>query len=257
MLLKFYLSSSMGYQIRNNKTNESTNYFSLLNIFICCATPMEVLEEKQISNSFKNFLKTEEMTGTTIMAVKYNGGVLIGADCRTSMGSYIPSRITDKLTPISDNIFCCRSGSSADTQTITNYVKVELKYMSYLKKAIPSVRDAAVLAKNIIYQYPSLLAGLIIAGYDTKPRVYNISLGGTMVEADWTIGGSGSAFIYGFCDTHYKPNMSLQEAIEFVKQAVSLAIRRDNSSGGCVRMASITSEGVKRFFYSGEKILNN
>jgi 20S proteasome subunit beta 1 len=87
--------------------------------------------------------------------------------------------------------------------------------------------------------------------------MYNISLGGTMVEAEWTIGGSGSGFIYGFCDTHFKPEMSLEEAIQFVKQSITLAIKRDNSSGGCIRMASITKEGVRRFFYSGENILNN
>ncbi|KAF9764320.1 putative proteasome subunit beta type-1 [Nosema granulosis] len=218
---------------------------------------MELLKEMQIQNLTEEKQKNEHMTGTTIIAVKYNGGVLIGADCRTSMGTYIPSRITDKLTPLSENIFCCRSGSSADTQTIANYVKVELKYVSYLKKTIPSVKNAAILAKNIIYKYPQLIAGLIIAGYDTKPRIYNISLGGTLVEEEWSIGGSGSGYIYGFCDTHYKANMSLEEAIEFVKQAVSLAIRRDNSSGGCIRMASISSEGVQRFFYSGEKILKN
>ncbi|EOB13365.1 proteasome subunit beta type-6 [Nosema bombycis CQ1] len=216
---------------------------------------MELVEEVRSLKIKENTL--EEMTGTTIMAVKYKDGILIGADCRTSMGSYIPSRITDKLTPLSENIFCCRSGSSADTQAIANYTKSELKYVSYLKKSLPSVKNAAMIAKNIIYRYPSLLAGLIIAGYDTEPRIYNISLGGTMVEAEWTIGGSGSGFIYGFCDTHFKPEMSLEEAIQFVKQSITLAIKRDNSSGGCIRMASITKEGVRRFFYSGENILNN
>lgn len=29
----------------------------------------------------------EESTGTTIMAVSYNGGVIVGADSRTSSGS--------------------------------------------------------------------------------------------------------------------------------------------------------------------------
>jgi hypothetical protein len=29
--------------------------------------------------------------------------------------------------------------------------------------------------------------------------------------------GSGSGYIYGFCDSHYKPRMSKAEAIEFVR----------------------------------------
>ena len=64
------------------------------------------------------------------MAVAFNGGVVIGADSRTTMGSYIvrfcftiewsnniqANRVTDKLTHIHDRIYCCRSGSAADPQ---------------------------------------------------------------------------------------------------------------------------------------------
>jgi 20S proteasome subunit beta 1 len=52
------------------------------------------------------------------MAVQYAGGVVLGADSRTTMGSYIANRVTDKLTEVHDRVFCCRSGSAADTQGI-------------------------------------------------------------------------------------------------------------------------------------------
>lgn len=197
----------------------------------------------------------EEKTGTTIMAIKYDKGVLIGADSRTSRGAYIPSRITDKLTPLAEKVFVCRSGSAADTQIISDYVKMYLSMYSHLEDSVPLVRRAAVLASNIIYEYPSMLAGLIVAGYDTDPRIFDISLGGSLVECDWTIGGSGSGFIYGYCDANWRSGMTLEEGIEFVKNAVSRAINRDNASGGCVRMASISDEGVKRYFYPGNRVL--
>ena len=54
-------------------------------------------------------------TGTTIMAVLYDGGVLIGADSRSSAGTYIADRSADKLDYVHDRIFCLRSGSAADT----------------------------------------------------------------------------------------------------------------------------------------------
>lgn len=56
---------------------------------------------------------------TSIMAVAFQGGVVIGADSRTTMGSYIANRVTDKLTYLHDRIYCCRSGSAADTQVST------------------------------------------------------------------------------------------------------------------------------------------
>jgi len=71
----------------------------------------------------------EESTGTTILAIPYDGGVVLGADTRTSMGSYVSSRGTDKITFLSDHIFCLRSGSAADTQAISDIVK---HYLSHL-----------------------------------------------------------------------------------------------------------------------------
>lgn len=65
---------------------------------------------------------------TTIMAVEFDGGVVIGADSRTSTGTYVANRVTDKLTRISDKIYCCRSGSAADTQAIADIVSYSLNY---------------------------------------------------------------------------------------------------------------------------------
>ena len=55
-------------------------------------------------------------SGTTIMAVCFNGGVVLGADSRTSTGSYVANRVSDKITAVHDKVYVCRSGSAADTQ---------------------------------------------------------------------------------------------------------------------------------------------
>lgn len=91
---------------------------------------------------------------TTIMAVRYDGGVVLGADSRTSTGAswgsvaaawcgwrfagfvshpacfvrppagiYVANRVSDKLTAVHDRIYCCRSGSAADTQAVSDYVR--------------------------------------------------------------------------------------------------------------------------------------
>merc|ERR1712195_235778 len=67
----------------------------------------------------------EHRMGTSIMAVSYTGdggGVVLGADSRTSTGSYIANRASDKITPICDNVCVCRSGSVADTQALASLV---------------------------------------------------------------------------------------------------------------------------------------
>ena len=40
--------------------------------------------------------------------------------------SYVANRVTDKLTKVTENIYCCRSGSAADTQAIADIVQYHL-----------------------------------------------------------------------------------------------------------------------------------
>ena len=55
-----------------------------------------------------------------------------------------------------------------------------------------------------------------------------------------SIGGSGSTFLYGMMDYMYKEKMAQADCEKLVTQMVTQAIRRDGSSGGCCRLATIT-----------------
>jgi len=73
-------------------------------------------------------LRDEELSsGTTIVALPFEGGIVLGADSRVSTGTYVANRTADKLASLSDNIFAARSGSAADAQTLTEYVKYFLQ----------------------------------------------------------------------------------------------------------------------------------
>lgn len=60
-------------------------------------------------------------TGTTIVAVTFDGGVVLGADGRVSTGTYISNRASNKIQQLTDNVYLLRSGSAADTQAIGDY----------------------------------------------------------------------------------------------------------------------------------------
>ncbi|CAG8486785.1 18822_t:CDS:2, partial [Gigaspora rosea] len=191
------------------------------------------------------------------MAVEYQGGVVIGADSRTTLGAYVANRVTDKLTPLHDKIYCCRSGSAADTQFIAELVRYYLQMYAVQHNEPPSVQTAAALFHELCYQNKDhLLAGIICAGWDKHNggTIYTIPLGGSIHRQPFTIGGSGSSFIYGYCDANYRKNMTQEETVEFVKNAVTLAMSRDGSSGGCVRIAIINEDGVKKHFFPGNQL---
>ncbi|ORX70466.1 proteasome subunit beta type-6 [Linderina pennispora] len=195
--------------------------------------------------------------GTTIMAVQFDGGVVVGADSRTTTGAYIANRVTDKLTKIHDRIYCCRSGSAADTQAVADIVQYHMQMYTAQHGEAPTVKVAASLFQEICYQNKNnLSAGIIVAGWDERDgaSVYNIPLGGSLHREPFAIGGSGSTYIYGYCDKVFRPDLSRDECIEFVKNSVSLAMTRDGSSGGVVRLAVITKDGVERQFVPGDQL---
>lgn len=70
-----------------------------------------------------------------------------------------------------------------------------------------------------------------------------------MHKQSYAIGGSGSTYIYGFCDAHWKENMTEQEGIDFVKASLGEAIKWDGSSGGVIRMVVLTAKGAQRHLY--------
>lgn len=199
----------------------------------------------------------EHSMGTSIMAVTFDGGVVMGADSRTTTGSYIANRVSDKITPMTDKIFCCRSGSAADTQLISDYVRYYLSMHTVELNDDPQVMTTARLFRELCYfNKEMLMASIIVAGYDHNngPQVYSIPLGGSFVPQPFAIGGSGSSYIYGYCDANYKLNMTKEECMNFVTNALSLAMARDGSSGGAIRLVIIDKDGHTRKYISGKQL---
>jgi len=204
-----------------------------------------------------DWMTTEHMMGTTIMAVVFKGGVVMGADSRTTTGSYIANRVTDKITPIHDKIYVCRSGSAADTQAISRYVSYFLNMHSMEIGESPLVKTAATLVQQMCYNNKNaLLAGMIVAGWDKVGggQVYTIPLGGTLVQQPYSIGGSGSTYLYGYCDSNFVEGMTKEECLKFVRNAIALAIQRDGSSGGVIRTCVISEEGIEREMIPGDQL---
>jgi len=195
--------------------------------------------------------------GTSIMAVKYSNGVILGADSRTTTGSYIANRVSNKLTPLHKHILCCRSGSAADTQALADIVQYHLSLLAVQNGKEPTIQLAANIFKKLCYENKEYLqAGIIVAGWDDEKggAVYNIPLGGSLHEQPFAIGGSGSTYIYGYCDSIYRDGMSREECEQFVINALSLAMSRDGSSGGVIRLAIVEELGIVRKTVLGNEL---
>ncbi|CAG5131169.1 unnamed protein product [Candidula unifasciata] len=179
------------------------------------------------------WMNNEVSTGTTIMATQYDRVVVVGADSRTTTTtSYIANRVTHKLTGITDYIYCCRSGSAADTQAVADLVKYQIDFHRMEMGKEPLVKTVANIFKQLCYDYrDQITAGIIVAGCHSKD-------GDGM---PFIIGGSCSSYLYGYVDANFKPAMTKEQSLQ--------------SSGGIIRLASIsTKDGVERHVLTGDKV---
>jgi 20S proteasome subunit beta 1 len=150
------------------------------------------------------------MMGTTVMAIKYDGGVIACADTRTSYSSvYVADRAADKIDYIHNHIVCLRSGAAGQSQNSAHKVRFLIDSLVIEQGKLPHVRTAARMFQKLNYE-KGLEAGFIVVGWDPYegPQIYIVNLGGASLKRDWAMGGSGSGYIYGFCDANYKPKMS-------------------------------------------------
>jgi hypothetical protein len=95
------------------------------------------------------------------MAINFRDGVILGADSRTTTGAYIANRVTDKLTQVSDTIWCCRSGSAADTQAVADIVQYYLDMYSITNDEPPTTQTAAAIFQELCYSNKDQLRQVI------------------------------------------------------------------------------------------------
>ena len=112
-----------------------------------------MLGEDGIHVDMNHLKKGEVNLGTSIMAINFKDGVILGADSRTTTGAYIANRVTDKLTQVHDTIWCCRSGSAADTQAVADIVSYHLGlYRVMNERDGPTTQTAAALFQELCYE---------------------------------------------------------------------------------------------------------
>ena len=198
--------------------------------------------------------------GTTILAAKFDGGVCLASDSRTSVSDYVSNRMASKINVLLDNSLSggdsacvCRAGSAADTQHLIERVRQDLHMRQYGLRAIPpSVRSSAHFIRYLLNKsQQSISCALICAGYDSIKKqgvIYSIAQSGALFdrsdEGVLTL-GSGSVLVQAFLDDHYSSNMRRDECISMLARAIELAMARDGHSGGVATICIIDKDGCK------------
>jgi len=210
--------------------------------------------------SFENFQRNENLTkqldlkaptayktGTTIAGIIYEDGIVLGADTRATEDTVVADKNCAKIHYMADNIYCCGAGTAADTEMTTNMIAADLELHRLNTGRTPRVATANRLLKQMLFRHQGYIgAALVLGGVDvTGPHLYSIHPHGSTDKLPYVSMGSGSLAAMAVFEDGFKPNMTKDEAMRLVRDAIAGGIFNDLGSGSNVDLCIITKDKVE------------
>ncbi|CAH9077740.1 unnamed protein product [Cuscuta epithymum] len=185
-----------------------------------------------------SFLKT----GTTIVGLVFENGVILGADTRATEGPIVADKNCEKIHFMAPNIYCCGAGTAADTEAVTDMVSSQLKLHRYHTGRESRVVTALTLLKSHLFNYQGhVSAALVLGGVDvTGPHLHTIYPHGSTDTLPFATMGSGSLAAMSVFESRYREGLNRDEGIQLVTDAILAGIFNDLGSGSNVDVCVIT-----------------
>jgi len=184
--------------------------------------------------------------GTTTLAFRFRGGIIVAVDSRATAGSYIASGTVKKVIEINKYLLGTMAGGAADCQYWETYLGIQCRLHELRNRERISVAAASKYLSNLVYNYKGmgLSMGTMICGWDkTGPALYYVDSDGTRLKGDIFSVGSGSTFAYGVLDQGYHWDLSDEDARELGRRSIYAAGHRDAFSGNTVNSYHVKENG--------------
>uniref|UniRef100_A0ABM5FF67 Proteasome subunit beta n=1 Tax=Pogona vitticeps TaxID=103695 RepID=A0ABM5FF67_9SAUR len=184
--------------------------------------------------------------GTTTLAFTFQHGVIVATDSRASAGNYICEKVVNKVIEINPYLLGTMAGCAADCQYWERLLAKHCRLYYLRNKERISVSAASKLLANMLAEYRGmgLSVGSMVCGWDKKgPGLYYINDLGMRLSGPLFSTGSGSSYAYGVLDSGHRQDLSVEEAYDLGRKAISYATHRDAHSGGVVNMYHMKQDG--------------
>ncbi|MGY0019842.1 proteasome subunit beta [Streptomyces sp. YJ-C3] len=179
--------------------------------------------------------------GTTVLALDFDGGVLMAGDRRATMGHLIAQRDLEKVCYADDHTAVAFAGTVGLAKELVRLYRWELEHYEKVERRPLTLNGKAQrLAAMIRDQLAQAMQGLVVvpllAGYDTARgvgRIFSFDVTGGPYEAvGFHSDGSGSPYARGALKKLYRPGMSAADATTVAVQALYDAADDDSATGG-------------------------
>ncbi len=179
--------------------------------------------------------------GTTVLALRYDNGVVMAGDRRATEGNLVAHRRVRKVFPADQYSAVAVSGTAGLAIEMVKLFQVELEHYEKIEGVRLSLEGkASFLARLVRGQLPLAFQGLVVvplfAGYDEREgrgRLYSFDVvGGRYEEIDFGTTGSGSRLAKAYLRTTYQEDLTVEEATDMAVKALVSASQEDTATGG-------------------------
>jgi len=179
--------------------------------------------------------------GTTIVAIRYKGGVLMAGDRRATSGHLISHRTMEKVFPADAFSGVGISGAAGPAMEMVRLFQLQLEHYEKVEGSPLSLEGKAnQLSLMLKGNFPAAMQGLgvipIFAGYEEKTdegRLFQFDItGGRYEEKDFVATGSGSLHASTVVKLRHSSSVELSEAIDIALEALLEASEEDSATGG-------------------------
>ena len=181
-------------------------------------------------------------TGTSTIGITFDGGVVVGADHRATMGHFIANKSVQKLFKIGDNLALTTAGLVGHAQSLSRTLAAEVSLFQLRRQQPMTVKGAATLTANILSGRPHWVQLLIVGVDDEGGHVYSIDSAGGSIPDSYCATGSGSPYMYGVLEDGFSEGMSRTDALKLAARALHASGQRDAASGNGMDLAVITAK---------------
>jgi proteasome beta subunit len=183
----------------------------------------------------------EAPEATTILALRWDGGVLMAGDRRATAGNVIAHRRVKKVYAADDRSAVAISGTAGMAVELTRLFQTEIEHYEKIEGTRLSLDGKAnYLGRMVRANLPLAFQGLIVVplfcGYDDRAGVgklysYDV-VGGRYEELDYATTGSGGSEARAFLKSAWREDLDEAAAVRMAIEALVAAAEEDSATGG-------------------------
>jgi proteasome beta subunit len=186
------------------------------------------------------------LPGATAVGITYKDGVVLGAERRITLGSFVRSKSGRKVFKVTETVGAVCAGMVADMQNLVKEVSVYSKLKELESRKALKPNSVAKLMSTLMFQnrYAPLLTQVILGGVGAKPVVYVLDPLGSVISDVYATVGTGEETAIGVVEAGYSPAMSQKDARDLLVAAIKAAIARDAMSGNGIDILTVDRTGI-------------